>query len=128
MGRVILVVDDSMLIRHTVCRFLEERGFVVESATNGAEALDVLSAITPDLIITDLSMPKLDGSGLITEFKKRPDHRATPIIVLAARQSTKEPINEARADAMIYKDIDIAEQLDAALLKVLLPEQAAVIR
>ncbi len=38
-----LVVDDSMLIRHTVCRFLEERGFIVESATNGVEALEVLN-------------------------------------------------------------------------------------
>jgi len=39
MPLVALVVYDSMLIRHTVCRFLEERGFVVESATNGVEAL-----------------------------------------------------------------------------------------
>ena len=40
MSVVALVVDDSMLIRHTVCRFLEERGFTVESATNGQEAVD----------------------------------------------------------------------------------------
>ena len=37
-----LVVDDSMLIRHSVCRFLEERGFIVEAATNGVEALECL--------------------------------------------------------------------------------------
>ncbi len=53
-----LVVDDSMLIRHTVCRFLETRGFQVESATNGAEALEMLSRIRPDIIVTDLQMPK----------------------------------------------------------------------
>ena len=43
MARSALVVDDSMLVRHTVCRFLEERGFAVESATNGVEALEILA-------------------------------------------------------------------------------------
>ena len=42
-----LIVDDSMLIRHTVCRFLEERGFVVESAANGREALEALERMIP---------------------------------------------------------------------------------
>jgi CheY-like chemotaxis protein len=118
MGRVVLVVDDSMLIRHTVCRFLEERGFQVESATNGAEALEVLARIAPDVIITDLSMPKLDGSALITKLKTMAELQSTPIVVLAARRSTKDPITETRADAMIYKDIDIEEQLESALAKV----------
>src|ERR1700693_313660 len=53
MPRVALVVDDSMLIRHTVCRFLEERGYTVESATNGEEALPIVKRIHPDIIITD---------------------------------------------------------------------------
>ena len=54
MALVALVVDDSMLIRYTVCRSLEERGFTVESATNGLEALEVLKRIQPDLIVTDM--------------------------------------------------------------------------
>jgi CheY-like chemotaxis protein len=54
-----LVIDDSMLIRHTVCRFLETRGFKVETATNGIAALEALESIRPDLILTDLQMPKL---------------------------------------------------------------------
>lgn len=60
-----LVVDDSMLIRHSVCRFLEERGFIVEAATNGVEALEVLGNFVPDIIITDLSMPRMGGAELV---------------------------------------------------------------
>jgi CheY-like chemotaxis protein len=70
-AKVALVVDDSMLIRHTVCRFLEERGFEVESATNGLEALDVLRRVCPDIIITDMQMPRMTGSELITELNRR---------------------------------------------------------
>src|SRR2546426_8157119 len=82
-----LVVDDSMLIRHTVCRFLEERGFAVESATNGLEALEVLSRVRPDVIITDMQMPRMDGSELITTIKSKPDTAKIPIVILAGRQS-----------------------------------------
>ena len=52
-----LVIDDSMLIRHTVCRILEKRGFTVETATDGAAALEVLKTFRPDVIFTDLQMP-----------------------------------------------------------------------
>ena len=73
MSLVALVVDDSMLIRYTVCRFLEERGFAVESATNGEEALDVLKRIKPALIVTDMQMPKMSGTELITALKGNPE-------------------------------------------------------
>ena len=88
MGRFALVVDDSMLIRHTVCRFLEERGFEVESATNGTEAVAILSSKTPDMIITDLSMPKRNGAVLITFIKGRSQTAKTPIVVLSAKRTS----------------------------------------
>lgn len=119
MARTALVVDDSMLIRHTVCRFLEERGFMVESATNGTEAVEILSSFTPDVIITDLSMPKMNGSELITFIKGRTESALTPIVVLAAKRTSTETITETRADALIHKDIDIEDQLTAALDQIL---------
>ena len=108
-----------MLIRHTVCRFLEERGFEVESATNGTEAVAMLSLKTPDIIITDLSMPKMNGAELITFIKGRPQTANTPIVVLAAKRTSSETITEQRADALIHKDIDIDEQLEGALEQLL---------
>jgi CheY-like chemotaxis protein len=114
MPMVALVVDDSMLIRYTVCRFLEERGFAVESATNGAEALEVLKRVQPDLIVTDMQMPKMSGSELITAIKSRPETAAVPIIIVAGRASGFDE-REKRSDFAIYKDIDIEAQLAKAL-------------
>ncbi len=109
-----LVVDDSMLIRYTVCRFLEERGFAVESATNGVEALQILERIHPDLIVTDMQMPKMSGSELITALKKKPETASIPIIIVAGRGSGFDE-KENRANFAIYKDIDIQGQLERAL-------------
>src|SRR4051812_6677054 len=121
-ARVALVVDDSMLIRHTVCRFLEDRGYTVESATNGLDALQILRGIRPDVLITDMMMPKMDGSQLITELKKNPDMSSIPIIVLAGRASAAGLPPEHRANATIWKDIDIVTQLEKALHDTLGPE------
>jgi CheY-like chemotaxis protein len=123
MSLVALVVDDSMLIRHTVCRFLEERGFAVESATDGLEALEALKRIRPDLIVTDIQMPKMGGSELITALKQEPSTAKIPIVIVAGKQSGFES-REKRADFAIFKDIDIEAQLGKAL-KALLGAKAA---
>jgi CheY-like chemotaxis protein len=114
MPAVALVVDDSMLIRYTVCRFLEGRGFTVESATNGIEALHILERVQPDLIVTDMQMPKMSGSELITALKSKPQTANIPIIIVAGRASGFD-VNEKRANFAIYKDIDIEGQLAKAL-------------
>jgi two-component system chemotaxis response regulator CheY len=114
MPAVALVVDDSMLIRYTVCRFLEERGFAVEAATNGEEALQILERVHPDLIVTDMQMPKMSGSELITALKKNPETANIPVIIVAGRASGFDE-KEKRADFAIYKDIDIQAQLEKAL-------------
>ncbi|MFZ0138528.1 MAG: response regulator [Candidatus Sulfotelmatobacter sp.] len=114
MPGVALVVDDSMLIRYTVCRFLEERGFAVESATNGLEALQILERVRPDLIVTDMQMPKMSGTELITAVKKNPKTAKIPIIIVAGRASGFDE-QEKRANFAIYKDIDIQAQLEKAL-------------
>jgi CheY-like chemotaxis protein len=118
MSKVALVVDDSMLIRYTVCRFLEQRGFAVESASNGAEALDALARVQPDLIVTDMQMPKMSGSELITALKSKPETAGLPIIIVA-RQDGRFAESEKRANFVIYKDVDIEAQLGKALDRVL---------
>jgi CheY-like chemotaxis protein len=115
---VALVVDDSMLIRHTVCRFLEERGHSVESATNGEEALHIVQRIHPDFIITDMQMPRMSGTEFITALKAQPETANIPIIIVAGKNSGFEA-NEHRADFAIFKDIDIEAQLEKALEAVM---------
>ncbi len=115
MAPTALVVDDSMLIRHTVCRYLQERGFDVESATNGAEALEVLQQVRPDLVVTDLNMPRMTGSELITALKANPETADIPVVVIAAKKTSTDEQMESRAQYVIYKDIAIDEQLDKAI-------------
>ncbi len=115
MAPVALVVDDSMLIRHTVCRYLQERGFDVESATNGVEALEVLSHVQPDLVVTDLNMPKMTGSELITALKANSETAKIPVVVIAAKKTSTDEQMESRANYVIYKDIAIDDQLDKAI-------------
>ncbi|HXE91758.1 MAG TPA: response regulator [Terriglobales bacterium] len=110
-----LVVDDSMLVRHTVCRFLEQRGYEVDSATNGVEALEKLTHALPDIVITDMVMPQMTGSQLIDSLKARPETASIPIVVLSGRPSGSDAQDEKRANFVIHKDIDIEQQLEKAL-------------
>lgn len=109
-----LVIDDSMLIRHTVCRFLESRGFNVETASDGIAALEAMKTLRPDLILTDLQMPQLSGYQLIDALKADNETSSIPILVLAARPLADVPLN-ARVHTLIYKDLNVEEQLDQAL-------------
>jgi CheY-like chemotaxis protein len=114
MPLVALVVDDSMLIRHTVSRFLEERGFAVESAVNGQEALDAVRRKAPDLIVTDMDMPKMGGSELISALRGQASTAKIPVVIVAGKQSGFQNV-EKRADYTIFKDINIEEQLAKSL-------------
>jgi CheY-like chemotaxis protein len=117
MPPVVLVVDDSMLIRHSVCRLLQEQGFAVEAVSNGLEALEKLAVVKPALIVTDMQMPKMGGSELITALKKNPETAQIPIIIVAGRQSGFE-YTENRANFTIFKDIDVDEQLKKAIAAI----------
>lgn len=114
MSLTALVVDDSMLIRHTVCRFLEERGFIVQTASDGREALEILKKVHPDLIITDLQMPNMNGVELITALKATKKTARIPIVTVAGKHGACVE-TETRADFAIHKDIDIEDQLTKAL-------------
>jgi CheY-like chemotaxis protein len=114
MSPVALLIDDSMIIRHTVGRFLEARGFSVETATDGVAALETLKIIRPDIIFTDLKMPRLDGYALINAIKTNPETAAIPVLVLAAKPPTGD-MKETGAHSIIYKDLNVEEQLIQAL-------------
>ena len=114
MAKVALVVDDSMLVRYTICRFLQERGFGVETAANGIEALEVLGRILPDLVVTDMQMPRMSGSELITVLKSKPETSGVPIIVITGHASGLAE-GDKRANFAISKAIDVDVQLENAL-------------
>jgi len=107
-----------MLIRYTVSRLLEKHGFAVESVGNGVEALEILNRMRPDLIVTDLQMPKMSGHELIAAVRSTPETAQIPIIIVASRPAGNNSGSqefEKLANFLVYKDIDIEEQLDKAL-------------
>ena len=114
MPRLALVVDDSMLIRHSVCRFPEERGFAVESASNGRDALAIVERVRPDIVITDIDMPVMGGRELIRVLKSKPETQSIPIVIVAGR-STAAAEAQSYAEFAIFKDIEIEQQLSRAL-------------
>ena len=87
---------------------------MVESATNGEEALPIVKRIHPDIIITDMQMPKMTGTELITALKSQPETADIPVVIVAGKSSGFNA-QEHRANFAIFKDIDIEYQLAKAL-------------
>jgi CheY-like chemotaxis protein len=84
-GPRILVIDDDEGVREAMVSILEVMGYSVASAINGKEALDYLrDAATPDLIISDLAMPVMDGRQFRREQVKEPRLAKIPVIVVSA--------------------------------------------
>jgi len=83
MSKTILIVDDSATMVLSVKSTLEMNGFTVETAGDGVQALAKLKGgLRPDLIITDVNMPNMDGLELIRNVKTLPGFRFTPILTL----------------------------------------------
>jgi two-component system chemotaxis response regulator CheY len=80
---VVLVVEDSSTMRQLICMALRKiQGIVLVEAGHGKDALVKLGEITPDLLLTDLNMPEMDGFALIQEVRSRPAFAKLPVIVL----------------------------------------------
>ncbi|MGE0455042.1 MAG: sensor histidine kinase [Vicinamibacteria bacterium] len=80
----ILVVDDDDLVRDTVRDILDAEGFEVAVARNGVEALRVLEGQAPDLVLSDVMMPEMDGHRFYEEVRARPEWLAVPFVFLTA--------------------------------------------
>lgn len=105
MSKTILTVDDSRMMREMLLMVLQGAGFNVVQAEDGQEGLEALERANPDVIITDINMPRLDGYGFIEGVRRDERHRATPIIVLSTESSAekKSRAREAGATGWIVK-------------------------
>ena len=90
MGKLILLVDDSMPIRKLIALQLKSKGYEIVQAINGIEALEILASRRVDLIITDLNMPKMDGLELIGQLKKDTDLENIPVIILSSEGENRD--------------------------------------
>jgi len=98
-GHYILVVDDDaptlLLIRH----LLEDDGFSVQGARDGIEAIEIWDRGLPDLMITDLDIPRLGGAELVNELESR-GLGTFPVIVISGQDDFAEVADELSADAI----------------------------
>jgi two-component system, OmpR family, KDP operon response regulator KdpE len=109
-GARILVVDDEPAIRRAVRTNLARHGFLVETADNGREALDLHARVHPDLILLDLGLPDLDGTEIIREVRA---HSDTPIVVLSVREAERDKVAalDLGADDYLTKPFGVDELL-----------------
>jgi DNA-binding response OmpR family regulator len=123
--KLILLADDSPMIhRHTV-PILEDQGYEVRSAYDGAEAVELAHAHHPDLVITDVEMPKLDGYGVCKALKGDPATAHVPVLICSSlgEAADLERGFDAGADDYLVKPV-IAEELSTrvrALVQASLP-------
>lgn len=111
----ILTVDDSQTMRDMLLLALEDAGFRVTQACDGMEGLEALRAETPDVIITDINMPRLDGFGFIEKVRADPRYRATPILVLTTESESdrKDRAKKLGATGWIVKPFNTAKLVEA---------------
>ena len=115
MTKVILTVDDSRTMRDMLKLALSDASFEVVQAIDGLLGLEVLAQNDPDVIITDINMPNMDGFGFIEAVRRDDSRRSIPILVLTTESDAekKQRAREAGATGWIVKPFDPVKLVDA---------------
>lgn len=119
MTRMVLAIDDSRTMRELIAASLVPAGYEVRVAGDGEDGVAALATLTPDVILTDINMPRLDGFGVIAAVRRSDAHRATPVIVITTESAPelKARARAAGATGWIVKPFEAA-QLVAAVRRV----------
>ncbi|HSM36709.1 MAG TPA: response regulator [Longimicrobiales bacterium] len=109
----ILLVEDNDLNRDMLSRRLSRRGYDVEVAVDGAEALEKARAVAPDLVLMDMSLPVLDGWAATRELRASDDTRDIPVIALTAHAMAEDrgKALDAGCDDFDTKPVEFARLL-----------------
>ena len=114
-GQRILVVEDRMALLIAIQSILETEGYSILTATNGVEALQVMEEVRPDLILSDILMPQMDGFALCEAVRARPEWASIPFIFLTAK-AEREDVAKSKAlgvEDYIIKPFDPEDLLEA---------------
>lgn len=98
-SRRVLVVEDDPHVRMLTCMVLDDAGYNVDEATDGAEALEALRARPYAAIVLDIMMPGVDGYGVLEGLQAMPNRRGTPVVVVTARHDPGSVIRELTGGA-----------------------------
>ncbi|MDE5093553.1 MAG: response regulator transcription factor [Trichodesmium sp. St11_bin5] len=121
----ILLVDDEPGLREAVQAYLEDSHFNVDVASNANEGWDILEKNLPDLVITDVMMPQVDGYQFLQKLREEPRFKALPVVFLTAKGMTTDRIQgyQAGCDAYLSKPFDPEELV--AIVNNLLERRAS---
>ena len=109
--RTILIVDDDPAVREVLEEYLGDLGYRVLVADSGKAAIDVMTTSPPDLVLSDVSMPGLDGIQLCAWIKRSESLRLTPVVLLTAQSELNARVTglEAGADDFFAKPFEFVE-------------------
>jgi CheY-like chemotaxis protein len=110
----VLLVEDAPFLRYAFGRLLRMHGFEVMEANDGREALECLNAFRPELVLTDLMMPVMDGVELIERLRADPATADLPVVAITAdaTESTERKARQAGAIEILTKPLDLPTLLD----------------
>ena len=120
MSAQLLLVDDEPGLREAVQAYLEDSNFQVDVAANAVEGWEKLQQKTPDLVISDIMMPQVDGYQFLQQIREDPRFKSLPVVFLTAKGMTMDRIQgyNARCDAYLPKPFD-PEELEAIVKNLL---------
>ena len=111
-AKKVLVVDDYRVIRELLAKWLNRLGFATRTTSNGREALEAFQRDQPDLLISDVQMPQMDGFELTRQIRAM---SSIPILIMTAGSdymgNEKDVAFEAGADAFLMKPFELADML-----------------
>jgi len=111
----ILAIEDDPFLRNNICELLANEGYGIDSAENGKIGLEKAKKILPDLIISDIMMPDMDGFKVLEELRRNLNTAAIPFIFITARiemENFKKGMNLG-ADYYLFKPFDVRDLLYA---------------
>jgi chemotaxis protein histidine kinase CheA len=116
----VLIVDDALSVRNSLLQLVQDAGFRAEAARDGIEAIERLYGFRPDVVLTDLEMPNMNGIELTAHIRGRDDLKNLPVIMITSRSQEKHRrlAEQAGVDSYLtkpYNDVELLHSIRQAL-------------
>jgi CheY-like chemotaxis protein len=122
----ILVVDDDEDTRKLIAAYLEDERVEVCTAADGIEGLDLLNRFSPDVVLLDIVMPRMDGMSFLNTIRADPRYRHLPVVIITAKLLTPDEARRLGAEAQaVLKKTEVLESDLKCVLQELLQKSVA---
>lgn len=113
-----LVVDDEPMVRDTLGQVLTDEGYMVDTAVDGAQALDRVHAAKPNVILLDLMMPGMNGRQFLQQLRNDPDYASVPVLIMTAVHGMSVNLATIGASEVVEKPFNVDDLLNKVALAV----------